>query len=202
MQPAKEISKTPQPGFLYRGLNNTKIFYDQTQRRMIDGYRMLFLRLAHKYQELKDYENVKMTLNAMDEFISRKVVDMDYRFEFDIAMLYLEAGDYAKFENFAKDAEEAAEIDKKNITNARQLQNYYNPYRILIDLYEASGNYKWKINEADAKADYQKAIDVVNELLKMYPNNSDAMSKLNILRQKMESGTTPMDSVKRLQNLQ
>ncbi len=201
MQPAKEISKTPQQGFLYRGLNNTKIFYDQTQRRMVDGYRMLFLRLAHKYQEMKDYDNVKMTLNAMDEFISRKVIDMDYRFEFDIAMLYLEAGDYAKFEIFAKDAEEAAEIDKKNITNARQLQNYYNPYRILIDLYEASGNYKWKINEAEAKVEYQKAIDVVSELLKMYPNNSDATSKLNILRQKMESGTTPMDSIKRLQNL-
>ena len=199
MQRATSISKEPQQGFMYRGLNNPKIFYDQTQRRMIDGYRMLFLRLAHKYQELKDYENLKATLNALEEYIPRKVVEIDYRFEYDIAMMYLEAGDRGKFDEFAKDAEEAAIIDKKNITNAKQLQNNFNPYKILIDLYEASGNNKWKENEAAAKVEYQNAIDVVNELLKIYPNNGEAKMKMNILMQKMESGTTPYDSLKRLE---
>ena len=142
---------------------------------------------------------MKATLNALEEYIPRKVVEIDYRFEYDIAMMYLEAGDRVKFDEFAKDVEEAAILDKKNSTNAKQLQNNFNPYKILIDLYEASGNNKWKENEAAAKDEYQKAIDVVSELLKMYPNNTEAKMKMNILMQKMESGTTPYDSLKRLE---
>jgi len=199
LQPASSISKEPQAGFLYRGLNNPNIFYDQTQRRMIDGYRMLFLRLAHKYQDAKDNANVIKTLNAMEEYIPSKVISLDYRFKFDIAMMYLAAGDKNKFEMYAKESEEAALEDRKNIKSARELQNYYNPYRILIDIYESRGDYKWAENEAIAKAEYQKALDVINELLKLYPNNGEAINKMNILRGKMENGTTPMDSLRRIQ---
>lgn len=61
---------------------------------MIDGYRMLFLKLAHSYS--KDPENidkVKTVLDAMNTYIPPAYVDMDYRFKYDVAMLYARAGE-------------------------------------------------------------------------------------------------------------
>jgi hypothetical protein len=165
-------SKTPQYGFLFRGLNDDKIFYDQTQQRMLEMYRTIFVWLANSYTEdstkLSDAKNI---LARMETVISPKVVNMDYRQEYQIAMLYSAIGDRNKFEQYSKGAEAGALQDMKNKNN--NTQSYYNPYRILLDIYEARG-------------DYQKAIDILNELDQRDPA---VLQKKESLKLKMSGNT-------------
>ncbi|MDD5362799.1 MAG: DUF2723 domain-containing protein [Ignavibacteria bacterium] len=150
LEPPSVPSKTPQYGFLFRGLNDDKIFYDQTQQRMLEMYRTIFVWLANSYTaDSTKLSEAKAILSRMETVISSKVVNMDYRQEYQIAMLYSAIGDRSKFEQYSKGAEAGALQDKKSKNN--NTQNFYNPYRILLDIYEARG-------------DYQKAIDILNEL--------------------------------------
>lgn len=173
-------SKTPQYGFMFRGLNDGKIFYDQTQQRMLEMYRTIYIWLANTYANdtAKHFETREL-LKKMETNISRGSVAIDYRQEYQIAMIYNILGDKKKFEDYARGAEEGALIDKKSKNN--NMQSYYNPYRILLDIYEARG-------------DYQKALSLMNEL---DPKDPGVIQKKESLRIKMSGGTPNTDTAKK-----
>lgn len=180
---AGNVSKTPQDGFRYTGLNDSTIFYEQVQHRMVDGYRMLFLKLAHSYS--KDPENidkVKTVLDAMNTYIPPACIDMDYRFKYDVAMLYAKAGETKLSSYYADLAIEDAKKDLDAYRGGRvSLQAYYNPYRILIDMYELKG-------------DYQSALAILNEL---NPNDpAVSLKKQNIMNKIAGKVDTTKDSAK------
>ena len=170
----KEPFDTPHYGFIFRGLDKESMFYNQDHRRMIETYRTLFLRLAYSYsQDSTKNDMVRQALAEMDKRIPRKIIPMDYRIKYDVAMLYLRMGDANKFNEYADEVEVTALEDlQENRTN---IQSYYNPYRILIDIYEAKGQ-------------YQKAIDILNRLSIESPNDPSVQQKMQILRQKMQGG--------------
>jgi len=107
----------------------------------------------------------------MEKRIPRDAVPMDYRIKYDVAMLYLRLGDVNKFNEYAREVETVALEELQ--TNPGSMQSYYNPYRILIDIYEAQGQ-------------YQKAIDILNRLSLVSPNDPSVQQKMQILRQKMQ----------------
>ena len=88
-------------------------------------------------------------------------------------MLYLRMGDANKFNEYADEVEVTALEDLQ--ANRTNIQSYYNPYRILIDIYEAKGQ-------------YQKAIDILNRLSLESPNDPSVQQKMQILKQKMQGG--------------
>ena len=166
-----EPSKTPQYGFIFKGLDNKSIFYNQDHRRMIETYRTLFLRLAFSYSEdSTKNDQVKLSLDEMEKRIPRNVVPMDYRIKYDVSMIYLRLGDVNKFNEYAREIEAIALEELQ--TNPGSTQSYYNPYRILIDIYEA-------------QCQYQKAIDILNRLSLVSPNDPSVQQKMVILKQKM-----------------
>ncbi len=165
------VSKTPQYGFRFTGLNDPGIFYNEDQTRMAQTYRTVFMRLAYAYSvdstKLKLAEEV---LDKMEKDIPRKVIQMDYRIEYDVAMLYNRLGNKAKFEEYANNIESRAEEEiRKNPTN---VQSYYNPYRILLDIY-------------DTKGDYQKALDLLNKLSAISPGDASVKQKIESIKLKM-----------------
>ncbi|MBX7042339.1 MAG: DUF2723 domain-containing protein [Ignavibacteria bacterium] len=164
-------SKTPQYGFRFTGLNDPGVFYNEDQTRMAQTYRTVFMRLAYAYSvdssKLKLAEEV---LDKMEKDIPRKVIQMDYRIEYDVAMLYNRLGNTAKFEEYANNIESRAEEEiKKNPTN---VQSYYNPYRILLDIY-------------DTKGEYQKALDLLNKLSAISPGDASVKQKIESIKLKM-----------------
>ncbi len=170
IQPSKE----PQYGFLFRGLTNKDIFFDQTQKRMLEMYRTIFVWLANSYSEDSAKNNlVAETLNRMENVFAKEVVPMDYRLKYQIAMLYNGIGNKNKFEEYAKEAEIDALIDKSQ--NSASLQSYYNPYRILLDIYEAKG-------------EYNKALNLLNELDQ---RDASVIQKKEIIKQKMSGSNVP-----------
>lgn len=130
-------SKEYQPGFKFRGLNDPNIFFDDNHKRMVQNYRNAFLRLTLYYLGKGQNELAINTLNTMDEKLPNKLIPMDYGLLYEISNLYLRAGARDKYDTFSSEVEKQAVA--KLTSNPDDVQSYYNPYRILLDIYETQG---------------------------------------------------------------
>ena len=144
MDPIKKESKEPQYGFLFTNLSNPNIFYDDNVRNLMVNYRYSYLRLAAYYQMRGDNASTIATLDTMEARIPTEVLPMRYEILSDISRLYFLSGAERQFKKFAdvvtRDAKEAIN------ENPNDVQRYYNPYRILLDVYEMERNFQDEIN--------------------------------------------------------
>ncbi len=169
VQPAA-YSKTPQSGFYFTGFNNPKIFFDQVQENIVQNYRSVYMSYAYAYLET-DKQKTAEILNKMEEYMPLKVVESDYRIAYDIGMIYARIGDMNKFNEYAAEVEPKALAELKR--NPNDVQSYWNPYKILVDIYETRG-------------DYQKAIEILQQLERMQPNSPELKAKIELLRTKIQ----------------
>ena len=149
-------SKTYKPGFKFRGLNNPDIFFDDNHKRMVQNYRNSYIRLAISYMGEGKKDLTIKTLNRMNEKLPYKLLGIDNGLLFEIANLYLRAGDKASYKKLAADIEKTALAQLNN--NPGDVQSYYNPYRILLETYE-------NLEE------YNKAAGIWERLKKLFPND-------------------------------
>lgn len=156
-------SKEPQYGYLYRGLNDSSIYFDENIRRMTLNYRYSYLRLAMYYQSTaRNVELGKAVLARMETVLPRGVIQMDYAVMANVMMLYDGFGEQGKYEEYATELEQ---ISRQMIAAGNaDVQSYYSPYRVLLDIYEH-------------RRDYKKAIGVLDDVAAMYPNDPGIKSK-------------------------
>jgi hypothetical protein len=162
-------NKNYEPGFKYRGLDNSNIFFDENHERLVQNYRNSFIRLALYYvnngnQSQKAIE----VLEVMEKKIPRSILKMDYRLLFDISTLYFSANALDKYRLLAKEIEQ--EALKSIEQNPSDVSSYYNPYRLLLETYE---NLK----------EYDKAIGILNRLQVYYPNDPSIKSSVDRFNQ-------------------
>jgi hypothetical protein len=132
-----DYSKNYRLGFKFRGINDPSIFLDDNHKRLSRNYRNAFIRYAlHNLYVDKDYDKVVKALDAMEEKIPRHLIPLDYRLLYDVGELYYQAGAIEQYKTIAKEVETAAlsEIER----NPANLRGRYNPYLILLELYENS----------------------------------------------------------------
>jgi len=170
-----EASKSFLPGFRFTGLNDSTIFFDENHTRMVQNYRNAFMRLAVSYRSTGDNQNLISTLNDMNEKLPYKVLGMDNGLLFEVANLYFFAGEKKKFGELSADVEAKALVDLEK--NPDDVQSYYNPYRLLIEIYEN--------NEQ-----YDKLLGLWQKLETKFPN--DPTVKSNI--EKYKQMTQPKDT--------
>lgn len=169
-----EPSKTPRYGFKFRGLTDPSIFYDENHIRMISTYRNLFLKLAETYaQDSTRYNLAEQTLDRMEQVISPKAIPMDYRMQYYVAMLYKNLKNDKKYNELIGSVIEEAKKDMEN--NPRSYSDYYNPYKLLLEIYENKG-------------DYANALDILNKLRAFYPGDPNLTKREQDLRAKMNQG--------------
>jgi hypothetical protein len=89
-------------------------------------------------------------------------------------MLYYKIGDMNKFNYFADDVEKAINEEIKSKKNINT-QSYFNPYRLLLDIYDAKGN-------------YQGALNLLDVMSKSNPNDPSVIQKRESIKQKMSGG--------------
>jgi hypothetical protein len=138
-------SKTYQPGFIIRSFNTGGIFFDENEIRISYNYREAYMALANYY--LTEMNNKEMCLNvlkALEQRIPRENVVLDYRLTYNIATLYLGAGDFNTFKTLSQEIEQ--EALKKINDKPRDVSGYYNPYTILKMTYESGGEYEKEID--------------------------------------------------------
>ena len=111
----------------------------------------------------------------MNEKLPYKVLGMDNGLLFEVANLYFYAGDREKFSEISADVEARALADLEK--NPEDVQSYYNPYRLLIEIYENTEQ-------------HDKLLALWQKLETMFPN--DPTVKSNI--EKYQQMTQPKDT--------
>lgn len=163
----KGFSKDFAPGFKFRGLSDGSNFFDDNQERLIQSYRSVFIRLAVYYNGTGQKNKVVETLDLVEKTIPRSYISMDYRLLYDVANLYYAAGATDRYKKIADEIEKSA-VKSMN-ENPNDVQSYYNPYRMLIDIYSNTKQ-------------YQKAIGIFSRLKTMYPNDKSLDDEINRLK--------------------
>jgi len=164
----RSFSKNYLPGFKFRGLNDSTIFFDENHTRLVQNYRNAYIRLAIYYMNTNQAnQKVIDVLNLMEKRLPRKVLPMDYRILYDIANLYFTVGDLKTYKSIAGDVEKDAL--KAIADDPRAVTNYYNPYRILLDIYQ---NLK----------EYDKGLDLLQKLSNIYPGDNAIKGEIDKLK--------------------
>ncbi|PIU45728.1 MAG: DUF2723 domain-containing protein [Ignavibacteriales bacterium CG07_land_8_20_14_0_80_59_12] len=142
------------PGFKFRGYNDSTLYIDDNSMRLTLNYRNGFMRLA--YYELNAENNKQLALkvfNTMDEKIPDRLVPMHYSLLADLAGFHRFAGDSAKsielYNRLEKRTLHAIEV------NPHEPLSQYNPYLVLMNLYESRGQ-------------YAKALEMVQKVRMLY----------------------------------
>jgi hypothetical protein len=179
---AKNIqpSKEPRYGFLYRGMNNPKAYFDENQSRLTINYRSAFVRLALYYNNVeKNPERAKEILARMDEAMPMEIMEFDWRLAADVMSFYSRLNVKDKYDKYSNYLEQKC----WSLINANQVEmnSYYNPYRILLEIYEQHQN-------------YAKAIDVLNRVAVYYPNDPGIKSRITDLQAKLKFSGSQKDT--------
>lgn len=167
-----EISKTPAYGFLFRNTNSGNVFYEGVHRRIIDAYRDPYFRLATACSaDSANHKLAKETIEKMEANIPRNVIPMDYRFKYRVSLLLYKINEMQLFNEYAAEIEKSA-LEDIQANPANIALTEYNPYTILVNIY-------------DAKGDYQKAYDYLKRIYDKNPNDPTVLQKMNVLKQKL-----------------
>lgn len=161
-------SKTYKPGFIFRGINDPGIFFDENQERLLQNYRNAFIRTAIYCQSTGKNADAVAALDRMEKIIPRKYIKIDHRLLFDVANLYYSSGAIKQFNETIKDVEKTALAILAE--NPNDFSSYYNPYRLLMDIYE-------KTNQ------YDKAIDILTKVKAFVPNDPTINAQIEKYRQ-------------------
>lgn len=165
-------SRGPQYGYLYRGLDDTTIYWDENITRLTVNYRTNFIRLAlHYLNTEKNPTKALEVLQKMDKTLPLNGVKFDWRLAADVMSFYTKLGDTLKQREYANYLEKEC----WDLINSKQgeISSYYNPYRILLEIY-------------DSRNDYQKSIDVLNKVAEIYPNDPTIRSQIRELEAKLK----------------
>jgi lipopolysaccharide biosynthesis regulator YciM len=106
-------------------------------------------------------------------------MEFDWRLAADVMSFYSRLGvqdRYDKYSNY---------LERKcwELVNSNQadMNSYYNPYRILMEIYEQ-------------RQEYTKAIDVLNRVSAFYPNDPGIKNRIVELQTKLKLAGTQKDS--------
>jgi hypothetical protein len=166
-------STTPQFGYKFRGIADSKVYFDENTSRLMINYRAAFIRLALYQQNIaKQPEKSIAALERMEQIIPQAKVPMGWDLLSDIALFYHRLGRDDRFNELAVEVERAA---RKVIDSGQaNMNSYYNPYRVLLEIYEA-------------RKDYAKELELLNTLALLYPNDSGIKQRINEVQTGLKS---------------
>jgi hypothetical protein len=151
------FSRTPQYGYKWRNIANPKVYFDENTSRLMINYRSAFIRLALYHSNVtKDEQKALAALDRMEQLIPRSKVQMGWELSSDIASFY------HRLHNEQKYNEIVAEIEPQCLSliasGQVNMNSYYNPYRVLLEIYET-------------RKEYSKSLDLLKGLSALYPND-------------------------------
>lgn len=170
MNSRSNYSKSLQSGFFFTRLNEMPVSLDDISLTVVQGYRSQYLALAYSYLST-DTQKVAAVLDKMEQNIPYKVIPMNYQTQHDVAMLYLQTGNKLKFNELSGFVEKKAKEELAK--NPNDIQSPWNPYKLLLDIY-------------DGRGDYENEIDILNRLHKITPDSREVNDKIESVRAKME----------------
>jgi hypothetical protein len=176
MNEPEGFSKEPQYGYKFRNVANPDVHFQDESERYVMNYRSAFIQLTLYYANVaRDSAKAVATLLRMEEIIPRSKVLMNWDLSADVAMFFHRLGRDDKFNEIADEIEP---ICLQLIeTNQFNLNSYYNPFRILIDIYET-------------RNEKAKTLNVLTMLTPYYPNDPGLKQKISKLQEEVNAATS------------
>jgi hypothetical protein len=158
------FSRTPAYGFKFRRIADPNVYFDENTTRLMINLRFAFIRLASYYANVTNQpDKSAATLDRMEAIIPRAKIPMGWELTSDLAMFYHRLGREDRFNELANETEAAC---RKMIEEGKGNPNsYWNPYRVLLDIYEV-------------RKDYGKTLDLLKGLQTQYPNDPGLKARI------------------------
>jgi len=168
------FSKTPQLGYKFRRVADPDVYFDENTTRLMTNYRSSFIRFALNQANVAGKpEKAEAALDRMEQVIPRWKIPMSWDLSADIATFYHRLGKMDKFEEIASEVEPVCwQLIKEGRGN---VNSYYNPYRVLLDIYE--------IRKQSAKR-----LEVLMALQSQFPNDPTVKRKIGEVQAEMNVG--------------
>jgi hypothetical protein len=164
MHEPEGFSRTPAHGFKFRRIADPGVYFDENTTRLMINLRFAFVRLASYYANAANQpEKSAATLDKMETIIPRAKIPMGWELTSDLAMFYHRIGRDDRFNELANEAEATC---RSMIAQGKGNPNsYWNPYRVLLDIYEV-------------RKDYGKTLDLLKGLQTQYPNDPGLKARI------------------------
>ncbi len=169
MYEPSDFSKTQQYGYKFRELANPKVFFDENTVRIISNYRSSFRALAAYYKDAtKDPKKAMEVLERMETLMPNSKIPLGWQYAAEMANFYRSLGRLDKVKEMAEEIEPAcsALIERGEV----DMNSYYNPYRALLDLYDATN-------------EYDKSLVILRKLSVMYPSDPGIKQRILMMEQ-------------------
>ena len=150
-------------GFKFTNLNAPGVFYDDNARGMLSTLRDCFMTLATYCQMHGGSEACVRTLDEMERRIPIECLPVDYRILSSVTRLYYMSGAMNQFQKLAGIVEQDALSAIQ--ANPEDVRSEYNPYAILLDLY-------------DMTKEYRKSINLLEKLRGMFPSDRGISARI------------------------
>jgi hypothetical protein len=162
------FSRTPQYGYKFRRVADPKVYFDENITRLMLNLRSGFIRLAMYYANVdSNMEKSAAALDRMETIIPRAKVPMGWDLESDLANFYHRIGRVDKFQELSEEV--ITEARKALESGQYSLNSSYNPYRVLIDMY-------------DLKHDYKNELEILKDLqTRFYPNEPSLKQRIQFV---------------------
>jgi hypothetical protein len=158
------FSREPLYGYRWRHVPDPKVYYDDNVSRLMVNYRAAFIRLALYHINVShDGAKARAALDRMEALIPRAKIPMGWELTSDLATFYKKMNDRKKYDELMDEVEPVCVgmIASGDVN----LNSYYNPYRVLLEIY-------------DTQAKYDKSIALLNDLLRLYPNDQGLKQRI------------------------
>jgi hypothetical protein len=169
----EQPAKTPQEGFLWRGLRDTTTYFDEDVRRLMTNYRQAFILLGQYYANAPNQSaKATETMERMEQLIPRAIIPMDYRTKGYVAGLYSAAGDQLRYRELSLEViDELKPLVDQGVT---ETLSYDNPYVVLLQTYESLQM-------------YDEALKLVDVIRAVYARDQGIDQVMNQIRARIEA---------------
>ncbi len=175
-------SRTPQYGYKFRGLSDPKVHFDENTSRLMINLRFSFIKLANYYATVEsDYAKSAAALDRMEVIVPRSKVEMGWELTSDLAAFYRRIGRQGKFDTLMAEIE--PELHRQIDAGRYNLNTYYNPFRVLLELY-------------DVRGDLPKTYALLKTLQGIYPNDQGLKARADQVQARLR-GASPDSAARR-----
>lgn len=125
---------TPEPGFLWRNLTDSTVYFDEDSRRMMVNYRQTFLSLCGYYLNVANQpQKVVSVLDRMEELLPSRIHPMPLRMKLVVANYYEFAGRKDRFHELTQQIiDEVKPLVERGSTEELSIEH---PYLVLLQTY-------------------------------------------------------------------
>jgi TonB family protein len=168
------LKKTPQYGYTFGALKKATAIHDEGSIQLMVNSRNAFFRLAIYYAVVEpDPKKGLAILDRMEQLMPRKKIRMNWELMDAVANLYNRFG---RTDKYSELADELEVIARNMIAEGKgDVRSYYNPYRVLLDIYEVRGQ-------------YDRSLELLVGLQKQFPSDSGLAQRIQYLKEATGDG--------------